>query len=229
MDALQTMAQKIAWLERRIATLETREHRSTFGRNVLGPVAYEHFRGIDAIPSGFAWDTTTFGQPSNIDYSQADDYGVFYDGASPGFMRKVVSTYLGRSVYARCGAAEGGSAGLRIDDGTNNNYTELFVYVTSAGKDVIRLKYRTGGGAVSTVDGPTVPGGQFWSFRLLCAQSGVNHQDYGYLVTENGFNSVPIGSTGSASAWAVTRVGLLTNRDALGGRCMFDWFYKTMA
>lgn len=222
-DINRSMAERIAELERRAQLLEGLEQRTTFNRDMLGPVDYQHFRS-GVIPSGYTWAGAPFGTPSNIFYSDKSDYGVFYDGSNVGYLQKSITTYLGQSIWARLAPGEGGSAGLRFDDGTDNNYSEVYVYSLANANARARFRYRQGAGAVTTIDGVDLVSGQFYGIRLLCSQTGANHWEFAYILTENGYNSSPIGNS-PAAAWTVSRVGILTNRDALGGRCMFDWFY----
>lgn len=222
-DINRILTDRLADLDRRMRLQEAQEQRTTFNRDMLGPVEYEHFRS-GAIPSGYAWAGAPFGTPANIAYSDKSDYGVFYDGTNVGFLQKSITAYLGRSIWARLAPGEGGSAGLRFDDGTDNNYSEAYIYSLANAKARARFRYRQGGGAVTTVDAVDVVSGQFYGLRLLCSQTGANHWEFAYILTENGYNSSPI-SNSPAAAWTVSRVGILTNRDALGGRCMFDWFF----
>lgn len=227
MDALQAMAQKISDMERQIKTLQAREHRTTFGRNVLGAVEYEHFRN-DAAPADYFWSVTApFAVPGvgTFSYNHKSDYLRLVGVSALGFLRKTVTTYLNTSFSARFVIANNGAMGIRADDNSDNNYTELNFYHAGGMNIEVRLRSRAGGGAVSTDFSGVISD----SSLAVCAQlnffnnTGSNHQDYARLLTETGSN-INIGNTASV-AWAISRVGLLARRDAGSGVSFCDWMY----
>lgn len=214
-------------MERRIQKLEAREHRTTFARNALGDVDYEHFQS-GAAPVGYSWSfTAPFTTPGvgTFSYNHKSDYLMLVGVGALAFLRKSVTTYLDTSFSARFIIANNGAIGIRADDNSDNNYTEINFYHAGGVNIEVRLRSRAGGGAVST----DFSGAITDSSLAVCAQlnffnnSGSNHQDYARILTETGSN-INIGNTASV-AWAIARVGLLVRRDAGSGVSFCDWMY----
>lgn len=169
-----------------------------------------------AIPSGFGW--ASYGSmitPPNI--SQADDYiGLAFNAANKGFLNKAVtsgaSNWQNKASWGRFTTGLVTEIGLRVDDGTDNNYAELYVTGTLSNATIrVDFRYRSGGGAVTTVtSGLIVPAGQFISLYLLCYWSGTQYFFYGYILGEHGsavnisgFNTPAITWPGSAGNWGI--------------------------
>ena len=201
----------------------------------LGPRAYtDHFRS-GVIPTGFAWQGAPFGGTPTIGYNRASEYlGAAGGGAARYFMSIAVTnaaaSWQDKAIWARQAAAYNGRLGIRLDDGTDNNYAEVLLDASANdGGQVLTFRYRAGGGAVTTVTGSTYPVTQLFTLLILCVWNGANYYVYGYPVNEAG-DSVNVANFNTpAIAWAPAagRVGILLDTTAASGHTLTDWFYNT--
>jgi hypothetical protein len=120
--------------------------------------------------------------------------------------------------------------GLRFDDGTVNNYAQVFLDGTAAdGTMTIKFQYRDGGGAVTTATcSLVVPAFGYLSLRLLMYYSGGNYSAYGYLYQSECRYAVNITGFSHALTWAPAagRAGIFTENPTAGSanRMLCDWF-----
>lgn len=136
-----------------------------------------------------------------------------------------VTNWLGNSAYMYLCGEFNFECGLRIDDGTNNNYNELYLEYESGGK--VRVYQRTvvgGGAAVETARVTGLPHG-YWGLRWFFNGAAGNWGWYGYLFRENSNAQAFLGGP-SALAWTPTRHGLFfTKNDSGPGRGAYvDWW-----
>lgn len=200
-----------------------------------GPRSWtDHFRS-GVIPTGFAWQGAPFGGTPTVAYSRASEYlGALGGGAARYFMSVAVTnaaaSWQNKAIWARQCASVSARIGLRLDDGTDNNYAEVLLDAsTNTGGQVLTFRYRAGGGAVTTVTGDTYPVTQLFTFRLLCVWDGANYYVYGYVVNEAGdaVNITNFNTPAIAWAPAAGRVGILLDTTAASGYTLTDWFYNT--
>ena len=213
------------------------DRRGLAGRFIapLGPLTWtDHFRS-GVIPTGFAWQGAPFGGTPTIGYNRASEYlGAAGAGAARYFMSRAVTnaaaSWRNRAIWARQAAAYNGRLGIRLDDGTDNNYAEVLLDASANnGGQVLTFRYRAGGGAVTTVTGSTYPVTQLFTLLILCVWNGANYYVYGYPVNEAG-DSVNVANFNTpAIAWAPAagRVGILLDTTAVSGYTLTDWFYNT--
>jgi len=205
-----------------------------------------HFRCGAAAGAGhlaaYSWDTAApfGGVPGYLYYSYAGDYLLFTDTAAPWekhYLRRTITnaaaSWQGKSIYARVRVGLNHWGGIRLDDGTDDNYVEFMVDASSvaAGSRVV-FRYRDNGGAVNTVNSAfNTPNTHYYIVRIRCYYSAPNYTAYTYLIAEDG--SVLNFQSHSLMGWTTPppvagRVGLLcdpTVAGAAGNPVSFDWFY----
>lgn len=188
----------------------------------VGMTPTEHFRDA-TIPSGYTWRTGVFSTPDlYLEYAYEGDYSQFThsDAAYRGFLAKAVDdTIIGTNSYARIVINTGINAGIRIDDGSDDNYYEARVVHSSGGSYVVRLRERSGGGAVTDTDATVYPVASTPILRLQAYGSAGSHRGRAYLVNEVGLGALLC--TGSVITWTPARAGLVVDGTAT---LYCDWF-----
>jgi len=185
--------------------------RGLFARfvNRLGISNYgDHFRS-GVIPAGYAWQGAPFGgTPATLSYSFNGDFmGAGPAASTRYFLSRAVTNaaanWQNKQIYGRFNAGSNGRCGLRFDDGTDNNYSQ--VYVTGEANNAtvtVTYQYRTGGGAVTTATSAlNLPAGEFICLILRMNYSAPNYMALAYLLGEHG-GTVTIGGFMNAVAWA---------------------------
>jgi len=187
----------------------------------------DHFRS-GVIPTGFSWiaDGTFNGTPAALDYDVQSTYLSAASDATPHFLADAITVYDNQSMYARIRTGSTTEFGIRLDDGTNNNYAEI-ILDPGVGNYVVDFRHRTGGGAVTDTPGPTVLTSEYVTVRLYWYAA--SDTIYGYLIGEEGAIINLTGfATGGALAWVPARVGFVVQVDGgYPGYC--DWFYSTFS
>ena len=198
-----------------------------------------HFRPGETTGPGegslaaFAWQGAPFTTPASINYSRQSDYLAWYHSSAARFflscpITNSAAAWQNRAIYGRLAAAYNGRIGVRLDDGTDNNYAEVLLDASANnGGQVLTFRYRAGGGAVTTVTGSTYPVTQLFTLRLLCVWDGANYSVYGYPVNEGGDSVNVTAFNTPAIAWAPAagRVGILLDTTAASNYQVCDWFY----
>lgn len=231
--SLDELYRKMAAMERRLDRLrlpeaETRDERLIFERmsNRLGISTYtDHFRS-GSIPTGFGWvaDGDFNGAPAVLNYHWQGTYMVTVSDNTPHFLADAITVYSGQDFYARMRAGNTTEIGVRLDDGSNDNYAEMILDPDGLGAYTVDFRCRAGGGAVTDVPGPTYPASEFCIARL--GYGSQSARVYGYVLAEDG-NSVYIdGATTGVIAWTPARVGIKVQIDG-GNLASCDWFYST--
>ena len=141
----------------------------------LGFGVTDHFRS-GVIPTGYAWQGAPFaGTPSTITWSLAGDYLSLRpdNTAHRLFLSTAVANDAGAwsgGTYFTARVATGHTTeiGIRLDDGSDNNYGEFYLTgVLGLGWARLDFRYRTGGGAVTTNNTHiSVPFGEFITLSL---------------------------------------------------------------
>jgi len=199
-----------------------------------------HFRPGETTGPGegslaaFAWQGAPFTTPVLASYAYANDYLRWVHSSAARFflscpITNSAAAWQNKSIWGRLAATCYGSFGLRIDDGTDNNYVEIYLDATAAdGDQRLRFSYRSGGGAVVTNTAkPVLLQGSFVVLRLRCYYSAETYAVYGYSVNETG-GSDNIANFGTpAISWCPTagRVGLVGTTTAASNPQVCDWFY----
>lgn len=199
-----------------------------------------HFRPGETTGPGegslaaFAWQGTPFTTPVFVSYAHNNDYLRWYHSGAARFLlsRPITNSaaaWQNKTIVGRMAATYNGAIGLRIDDGTDNNYAEIYLDATAADAGQrLRFSYRSGGGAVVTnTAAPVLLQGSFVVLRLSCLYSAGTYAIFGYSVNEAGGSNNMIGFNATVS-WcpAAGRVGLVgrTAGESNSQRC--DWFYN---
>ena len=200
--------------------------RGLFSRmaNRYGILGYDdHFRS-GMIPFGFTWiNVAPFdGVPPTLDYDYRHSFlrAAGDNAANDYFLARGVTDYDGMEFVARVHVGHHARGGIRIDDGTDNNYSELILYSDDDGQQELYYRHNTGGaGAIAVLLG-VFPHSEYYVLRLL--RSGNN--TYSYVVGEEGDPIYQLSGT-TATAWVPTRVGLhFWSSNTHLFYC--DWFYE---
>lgn len=230
--AIFTLENRIAILEGKLAS--HRHHRDPtwdlWLRNVdrRGRAIYtDHFRS-GVIPAGFAWiaDGTFNGVPAALDYSYSDTYFAIASDATPHFLADAITVYEGAHFAARLSTGVTTEIGIRIDDGTDNNYAEIILDPNNLGAYNADFRFRAGGGAVTDNAGPLYSCTEFVIVNLywLAATSTI----LGYTIGEpNTLININGWSTGVVG-WTASRVGIKVQVND-GNYAYCDWFYSTLS
>lgn len=166
---------------------------------------------FDGAPSTI--DTTTYPSLLNLvnDNTAEDHYAYIADSGQIDY-------------YARLWVGAASFAGIRIDDGTDNNYLELRLQDgTDTALKSLLLRYRSGGGAVTaTTVADGIPS-QFYVLRLLYIDA--SNVAFAYYSVNSPFAS--FAGTYGAITWAATNSGIIfsqrTQANATDRSALFDW------
>jgi len=187
--------------------------------------------------TGYAWAGAPLGgTPAAVYYSYNDDYLYMADAAKCFLYTNIANaaaSWQGKYIEARVSGGITVECGVRIDDGTDNNWVEMFLDGSLVvGESTLRYRYRDNAGAITTVSAATtVPFGTFLTFQLLCYYSAPNYFAYGYLKGEHGGRcnlvsfSHQLNGNWTAGPPAAGRVGVFVDNAGNSANC--DWFYKT--
>jgi hypothetical protein len=193
----------------------------------------DHFRSGN-IPTGFAWASAPFVTPGTIAYNQYGTYmrTIVAKSGERAFLYDSISSWQGRQFVLRAFCQHSAAVGIRFDDGSDNNYVEAYLDSTvgGLGTQTMRLRQRTGGGAVTTTDTFASPRGTPHTFRMYCyAPAPPNWTSYVYNIAENG-DSCIVTNHVLVTTWTPSRVGILIHEGVVGkGAEVVDWFYSTFS
>lgn len=195
---------------------------------LVEPIAVGHHFRTGAIPSGFAWAGAPFTTPGTINWSVRDTYGQFLQ-ASGGryFLYDSISDYLDCAFYGRFSVGYNGAIGIRLDDGSDDNYYEAYLWCDGAGGVDFRTKERIGGGGPAETTLLTAPNTGMFTFAMLSYNpTGSDHMPYFYWLHETGQMSTI--ATISTVSWVADRVGIVITETHTGGAWTYcDWFTST--
>lgn len=185
--------------------------------------ADEHFR-TGVATAGYTWRGAPFTVPPTIDYAANGDYLVVTpSNAGRHFFAKTISTFANRSLTIRAAPQHNALVGIRVDDGTDNNYYQAVLRFAGAGQMRFEMHQRTAAGSVSIQLGPTTMLGALLVFQLLSFQPAATHTPFMYIVNEVGFSSIML--SGIGVSWAAQRAGIVVQEGEVGtGFSFIDWF-----
>lgn len=164
MNALNSVIESVKELRRRVQALEIREHsHSRLAELYLGGddrtvaerigkiPSSDDLNSISAIPSGLAWAGAPFVTPASPSFQPSQ---IWFPNSSMSGGKSFLYGSNVSTMWHRFGIAStvsGMAAGLRWDDGTDNNYAEIISTVTVAtpGTAKVIARKRTGGGAIT--------------------------------------------------------------------------------
>lgn len=175
-----------------------------------------------SLPSGWSWAGSPFVTPPIVDYAYSGTLlrARGYTSAFRSFLFKTVSNQYAYSILCgfEAGTQSGAYAGVRLDNGTDNNYAEVVwwnVWSTTDPTIRVYLRQRTDGGTVVetemtnfrmtlppaltrlTLAISLAPGGTFW----------FNWQPRARV--DNQYFRISGSSNGSTVSWTPTRVGFV--------------------
>ena len=200
-------------------TIAARLARGLWGRLVnrhFSKIYDDHFRS-GVMPAGYAWitDATFTGTPPNGSVVQMPSYWGFEStagggGVPPYFMARVpnFASLWWASFHARVQTPRVTEVGVRMDDGSDNNYGMIILDPDDVGGYNVDFRYRIGGGAVTDVPGPYRIATEFTVAELYW-NIGAGNQIFGRLKSESGGTVFMNGFSVNAIGWTPTRAGLV--------------------
>lgn len=211
--------------------------RGMMKRQINGSITPDdHFRS-GSIPADYAWQGAPFGALTSVNYSTNGDFmNMTIATNTRSFMSRAVTNAAAnwqlKNMYGRFAVALNGRSGFRFDDGSDNNYAQIFVDGTANdGTETLKFQYRAGGGAVTTATcSIVVPAYTFLGLRLYMYYTGGNYTAYGYLYQPEIGVGVSISGFNTAVAWAPAagRAGVFAeNPTASASNPVYsDWIYN---
>lgn len=201
--------------------------------NRLGISTYtDHFRS-GSIPSGFAWAGSPFITGDILDYDARSDFletGITSGGSGRSFLYKAITnaeaSWSNKHVSARCRAGNTGKVGIRVDDGSDDNYFEFYLKGTGT-QQTLHTNIRAGGGSETESSALlAMPQTELLTLQLYVNKYGSDWYIQPYVVSEDGGS---IYGALNAIAWAPAsgRQGLMLRYLANYDAGVFDWFYYT--
>lgn len=162
----------------------------------IHPLGYDdHFRS-GVIPTNYAWKANSgyfSGTPTINSYSYVGEYMLALSpvsGSAKHFLARAITNsaaaWQGQSLIARVKPANGGSVGIRLDNGnaaTDQPYFEIYLTDNSNGTMTIHVDHKdTVGGGVTSATGATVPS-KYLNLQIYCGSTYVVN---GYVEGEDG-------------------------------------------
>lgn len=191
--------------------------------NVYNAAEYtDHFRTGDQ-PTGFAWAGGAFTTPSAI-YNYNETYlQVTPTSGGQHFYFDSITTYDNCHFVARWTHHAAAACGIRLDNGTDNYYSEIYSWATGSGQKKISTRHRAGGAATET-DIITGLRGDVPLVIQLYLYAPSTRTPYYYLHNES--SVITLASTPNI-AWTPSRVGFIIQEGQVGtGACYYDWFFN---
>jgi len=207
--------------------------RGIFARmvNRLGIDQYvDHFRD-GVIPTGYAWitDVTFNGAPTVWAWRWFYSFAGGHTLNEPHFCANTISAVdlTAVKMAMRCRASYEIQFGLRIDDGTDNNYAEVILDPDQIGNYRVDFRYRTGGGGVFDIFGPEHAATEYVVIELDWDE-GTPNSALGFAIGEEGFRMQPNAFTAGAIVWYPTRIGFIVRQNQVNTYDVVfaDWFYE---
>ena len=222
------LLRRIEDLERRMANVESRENPNLLDPYYIisGYTVRDDFIQTGGVGSYWAgWSTTPGTGIATGTNHMLRAVSSAAQNAVTLFLYKSDTISAGRHIGA-CVACDGTliDAGLRMDDGTDNNYVEWLIRsgATGTGMSVV-MRYREGGGAVSeSVVYSGLVSSFLYKLRIACSTTSVfymyldGHTQSGY---DNGYNA--------GSARSYTRHGVFFRPTTAAGRTLLCHWYVT--
>jgi len=212
---LDDLRRRVGYLEANAegpSDLEMWERLTTYHRGGAAAIT-AHFGGA-ALSSSWAWAGAPCVTPA-ARLARAILYCSF-SAANRGFLYQPFVAGASRfraSVSLRSWSA-GDAVGLRLDDGSDNNYAEVVLYLSAAGPSTwhVQARYRAGGGAVASVTGPAIYIPNLYVITLYA--SGTRWTAWGIQANLEGAHAgwmLPLESDPAAGAasWTPTRAGII--------------------
>lgn len=217
---MNVLAERVAALERQETTNRSIERE--LGVSVpSGYTLLEHFTA-NTMPSGLTWAGAPFGTPASnrLTWGGNGTYVINSDYALKSFLYSTSNIAQGKIYFVRCAPSGNGGAGIRLDDGSDNNYVMTWSKDLGDGTCRIMREIRTGGGAVSTTSGVLYPIVFAYRLGIYYAYSAGTWTAYTY--TYGAALALTFG-TPAAVSWTPTRWGAVHNPGGEAGYSSTDW------
>lgn len=203
------------------------EERDYAGLFSMGQ-ATDDFTG-PAFAAGWTWAGAPFAIPASVTFP-GRKLAVADAGAIRAFLYRSISAtpdqFTRLAIYT---SHVGDYIGLRMDDGTDNNYIEADLRYQAANNfDFVKI-YRTGGGAVTTTSMVTLGAYPLWCIPALgiVGTKWTNWSGNPRLMI-NGPGTIAPGSIGSGLTWTPTRMGIVFQTGTAAWQILYaDWYRQT--
>lgn len=222
-DIYKKMYEYVTMLSNRIAAVEQQERRSVGMITTWLPSADDvrimpgAARTVvqdfaSTTPSGWSWAGTPFSTPtvSIINGTWLRQTGM--SGSERTFFSRSLVDQSFYNVIASLDTNNNGFySGVRLDDGSDNNYVELVWWYSTSGSPIrVYLRQRTGGGTVTETDQTTLANAYTDRYTWLVLQiGGARWSSWTPTPIINGLHVVR-GTNGSTVTWTPTRIGIVT-------------------
>jgi len=181
------------------------------------PFVNTYWEDFTSVPSsGWTWAGSPFVTPPLVEiknttvlYSSGFTNGErsFYYRSAP------VTTSSGGFYFLPYLATNqnGQYAGLRLDDGTDDNYIEVVVEWQSAVSPLLyKILYRTGGGSVTTVTATNIPSSPFLPDAIRAAVGGTPWSNWRIeVILYDHYSIIRPGAVTPYISWTPARVGFV--------------------
>lgn len=189
-----------------------------------------------AVPASHTWQGSPFVTPGVVTVRQSDYLQVQQLSSTPNryFLAKSVSnagaSWQNKSLVGRFGVGQNGRMGLRHDDGTDDNYAEVFVNGSANdGTCTVTFRSRVGGGTATQASANfTMPVTDFFVLRLLMVYTSV-YYSAAYLCSEANRNMSITGFNTDGGGWggafpAAGRAGIIFENTGASNPVFCDWY-----
>jgi hypothetical protein len=187
-----------------------------------------HFNESDTIPSGFSWASTPFGAVNSVVYNSGGHWmNVQPDTGGGGrhFLYESITTYLSQNAWIGFCLGHSAACGLRIDDGTDDNYCEA-LWHDDGYVNQFEERNRTSGGSVNTVQFyEQEPGAYLWLRMYVYNSTPDKIYWYIPIPVAGGYASV---YSGYSFTWTASRAGIIIQENEGGyGRSYVDYYERS--
>jgi hypothetical protein len=173
-------------------------------------------------PAGLTFASTPFNTPAGNRLTWGAD-GTYYlnsDYTLKSFLYSTSNIVQNKIYFVRCAPAGNGGAGIRLDDGSNNNYAMTWLKDMGNGTCQVMREIRTGGGSATTSSGIALPIVFQYRIGIYYAYNAGTWIPYTYIYG----NSLSLTfSTPAAQSWTPTRWGAVHNPGGEVGYSYTDW------
>jgi len=226
------IAERIAALERRIAEIEAREILDRRA-NILEGISY--LEDFGDIPTDYSWAGTPFATPPSVSIANNTILSTFgFTGNEKSFFYRTIDNALNSasSVYflpVQISNAAGQYVGLRIDNGSDNNYVEIVVEFNGANPPLLyKIYYRISGGTINTITPIATPSGSFMPDAIRAIILGTKWTSWQIVEAfVSNYSSIRIGAATPNFSWTPTRIGFVgkfgTNALVINGMDFIAW------
>lgn len=226
-DDVFDLLMRINALSERLAAMERQESTNRSIEREVGmsvPAGYtlsEHFTASSA-PAGLSWAGAPFGTPASnrLTWGGAGTYVVNSDYTMKSFLYSTSNIAQNKIYMVRSAPIGNGGAGLRLDDGSDNNYVSTWLKDLGDGTARIMREIRTGGGAPATTNGALLPVVFPYRLAIYYAYSAGTWIPYTYIY---GSSLVFTFSSPAAVSWTPARWGAVHNQGGEVGYSSTDW------